>query len=83
MGYAYCGVLDGREIGYAIKAECDHPSCHTKIDRGMAYACGGHHLAGSDFCDRYFCYEHLIHTVVGFRCPECAELIPEENDYQI
>ncbi len=79
MGYAFCGVYNGREIGYAIQAECDQPKCHEKIDKGMAYACGGTHLGGADYCDRYFCYDHLLHTAVGFRCAECAKLIHEEE----
>ena len=61
MGYAYCGTdSEGREIGYAIQATCDHPGCTTKIDRGMAYACGGDHLGGTFFCEKYFCQEHMI-----------------------
>jgi hypothetical protein len=81
MGWAYCGIHNGREIGYGIKAKCDFLGCSKDIDRGLAYACGGHHLDGDNYCDKYFCYEHLIITQEGQRCPTCAKLIPEEEGY--
>jgi len=75
MGWAHCGEDDdGRPIGYAIEATCDYPGCETKIDRGLAYCCGGMHGGetlenhdGSVFittCGKYFCAEHRIVIVV-------------------
>lgn len=66
-----------RDIGYGVPAVCDHPKCNEKIDRGLAYVCGGHPYGGEDGCGLYFCYKHLR---VGFSgrpdatqlCPKCA-----------
>ena len=52
----------GRDIGYSVEAECDHPGCDKRIDRGLAYACGGMHGGDEYFCERYFCYAHLWYT---------------------
>ena len=65
-----------RDIGYGVPAVCDHPRCNTKIDRGLAYVCGGVPFGGEDGCGLYFCAEHLI---IGFQgredatqlCPKC------------
>lgn len=83
MGWANCGTdSDGRSIGYAVEATCDHPGCNTKIDRGLSYACGGMHgssLPNGVDCEGYFCSEHLILADVEgearskFLCPECYE----------
>jgi hypothetical protein len=73
MGWGNCGTDSrGRGIGYCHAATCDHPGCEAKIDRGLAYACGGMHgneCLGGDakidwsadvpVCDRYFCEAHL------------------------
>lgn len=73
MGWGNCGEDSrGRPIGYCHAARCDHPGCKAKIDRGLAYACGGMHgtecLGGdepidwsADFgaCEGYFCETHL------------------------
>lgn len=72
MGWANCGSdSKGRPIGYAHSARCDHPGCDAKIDRGLAYACGGMHGRGtlggdeavdwdawSIACEGYFCEAH-------------------------
>ena len=74
MGWSYCGTdSDSRDIGYSIDATCDHKGCNKKIDRGLAYACGGMHGQNEYDCEKYFCYEHLIlHTTESiFVCPEC------------
>ena len=77
MGWADCGVdSNGRPIGYAFAATCDHPDCSEKIDRGLSYACGDMHGEGSNadgdgYCEKYFCSEHLLLTDFGFRCGEC------------
>jgi len=56
MGWAFCGEdSQGREIGYAIAATCDHPGCNERIDRGLSYACGGEHGVTEWSCERYFC----------------------------
>ncbi len=69
-------MVNGRWVGYAITAECEHPDCSEEIDRGLAYACGGEHGDGEDFCDGYFCGSHLFKTngIPGpFRCEECID----------
>ena len=76
MGWAHCGEdSDGRPIGYAVEATCDHPGCDERIDRGLSYCCGGMHGGeaienhdGTAFvttCARYFCPEHRA-WVAGF-----------------
>ena len=44
----------GRVIGYGVPAVCEEPGCDKKIDRGLAYACGG-----MNGCARFFCDDHL------------------------
>ena len=79
MGWSFCGYdSEGRPIGYSVKAVCDYPGCNKEIYRGLSYACGGEHGGGEYFCERYFCYEHLIHSDYpngesGFVCPECEK----------
>lgn len=59
MGWAHCGTdSKGREIGYGIPATCDHEGCDAKIDRGLAYACGGMHGSDGGSCEGYFCSDH-------------------------
>ncbi len=85
-GWANCGTdSEGRPIGYAHEATCDHPGCEEKIDRGLAYACGSMH--GSDWsCEKYFCSKHL-HCVclekidredIQQLCIECKAVLEEE-----
>src|SRR5690242_1453939 len=63
MGWGDCGTdSKGRPIGYVHEATCDHPGCEEKIDRGLAYACGGMHGTGEGGCEGYFCYKHLYHV---------------------
>lgn len=71
MGWANCGFdSQGRPIGYAHEAICDHPGCDQKIDRGLAYACGGMHGdLGGEACEKYFCGKHLFfvdHEAMGY-----------------
>lgn len=88
MGWSHCGTdSNGREIGYSIEATCDFPGCSAQIHRGLAYACGGMHGIGEYDCDRYFCYEHLVHVVQPPNgraisvCEECyAALVTDEDD---
>lgn len=80
MGWADCGTdSDGRPIGYAFPAVCDYPGCSTTIDRGLSYACGPMHGAGSYYCEQYFCEEHLISVEVleGDAVPLCVSLCPD------
>lgn len=57
MGYQIYRV-GKRWAGYGVPAICEHPKCKEKIDRGMAYACGGMPFSERG-CDRYFCGKHL------------------------
>jgi hypothetical protein len=50
-----------RDIGYGVPATCDHPGCNEKIDRGLAYVCGGEPFGGGHGCGLYFCGNHLWH----------------------
>ncbi len=60
MGSGYGVDRNGiREIGHTVPATCDHPGCEEKIDRGLAYACGGQPFEGEYYCDGYFCMKHL------------------------
>ena len=63
-----------RDIGYGVPAECDHPECHEKIDRGLSYVCGGEPYGGDEGCGLFFCGEHL--RVDGL-CERCAS--PDED----
>lgn len=66
MGWANCGEdSNGRPIGYAHEATCDHPGCDEEIDRGLGYACGEMHGEDEMSCERYFCDKHLY----GFDLP--------------
>jgi len=58
MGWAY-GKIGEKEIGYSVEATCEHPECDAKIDRGLAFACGGQHGTRDGSCLGYFCDEHL------------------------
>ncbi len=62
MGYSYYELLDGRQAGYAVTAECDHPSCRVRIGRGLGNLCGRNPLGHKDDdepgCANYFCEPH-------------------------
>jgi hypothetical protein len=59
MGWGRCGTDSrGRPIGYYYAARCDEPGCRAKIDRGLAYVCGGMHGGDENGCGEYFCSEH-------------------------
>ena len=81
MGWGNGISMSGRDIGYNIKAKCEEFGCAKDIDRGLAYACGDNHEAGEDYCEGYFCYDHLMITPKGQRCPTCAIKIDEEVKY--
>jgi hypothetical protein len=63
-----------RDIGYGVPAECDHPKCHARIDRGLAYVCGGQPYGGDKGCGLYFCPEHQRDEYQ--RCPRCSQYKP-------
>lgn len=48
-----------RDIGYGVPALCDHPACNARIDRGLAYVCGGNPYGEEHGCGLFFCYDHL------------------------
>jgi hypothetical protein len=85
MGWSY-GIVNGRKVGYAVRAKCDKKGCKERIDRGLAYVCGDMHGGGEYGCGGYFCSEHLMY--IGFPkgqfCNKCAnELMkeyPKENE---
>lgn len=73
MGYAYYHLPDGREAGYGVEAECDHPGCLTMIDRGLGWLCGeapmGWHNDELPGCCNYYCEAHLAaHDCVAHQC---------------
>jgi|SRR5436190_11618140 len=61
MGWSL-GEHDGRDIGYGVPALCDHPNCVAKIDRGLAYVCGGDAYGGDVGCGLFFCEEHRSYS---------------------
>lgn len=75
MGYGYY-IYDGKECGYLVEAVCEAEGCQIEIDRGLAYACGGEPGEDADFCNGYFCLQHLYFTLEdiagsGLRCGNC------------
>lgn len=81
MGWATCGKDDlGRDIGYAIEAICDLPSCDEKIDRGLYYCCGDMHGGGEYGCGRYFCGEHIYFGGPESLCAACLEEWEKNSD---
>lgn len=56
-----------RDIGYGVPATCDQPDCGERIDRGLAYVCGGQPYGGDDGCGLYFCGHHGG----GEKCSRC------------
>lgn len=70
MGWSI-GESNGRDIGYGVPAYCDHPGCGEKIDRGIAYICGGEPDGGESGCGLFFCGEHL--AGMNCRCERCRK----------
>ena len=69
-----------RDIGYGVPAQCDHPSCTNKIDRGLSYVCGGEAFGEPYGCGLYFCEEHLwFHT---FKDGECRQVCFRCNNHK-
>lgn len=61
-----------RDIGYGVPAVCDHPKCSTKIDRGLAYVCGGEAYGGEKGCGLFFCGKHGG----NYLCSRCLNYKP-------
>lgn len=62
-----------RDIGYGVPATCDHPGCNRKIDRGLAYACGGEPYGGDEGCGLHFCGNHLWMGEERQVCQQCRD----------
>lgn len=66
MGWGHGYNSAGEEIGYLVEAVCSEPGCDEKIDRGLAYTCGGlqgHDTAGGLPCGGAFCGTHLYYII--------------------
>lgn len=72
MGWARGQDSNGRDIGYAVEAKCDHPECSAEIDRGLAYRCGGADF-DLDTCEGYFCTDHRSGHWSQNLCDACAK----------
>jgi hypothetical protein len=80
MGYALYTLPDGRNAGYGVEAECDHPDCHVRVNRGLGYLCGLNPLGRKDAnepgCGNYYCEAHGYDH--GCTAPECG-LFPADG----
>lgn len=73
MGWANCGEdKNGRPIGYAHEATCDHPGCEEEIDRGLGHVCGEMHGEDEVSCGGYFCEGHR--TVIEDHQGDCVSV---------
>jgi hypothetical protein len=60
MGWGGPFMVDGREVGYAVEAECDAEGCAAQIDRGLGYICGTMHGETDPWgCANYYCSAHI------------------------
>jgi len=68
------GIVEGKHVGYAVNAMCEHPGCKKRINRGLAYKCGNDIGSGDGFCNGFFCREHLYYLGRGGVqvCQSCA-----------
>lgn len=80
-----------RDVGYGVPATCDHPRCNAKIDRGLAYVCGGEPFGGEQGCGLHFCGKHLRFRNVKskgwshqncFRCSDYKKPYTPKSDLQ-
>jgi hypothetical protein len=79
MGWAFGTDGNGRDVGYGVEAECDHPECHEKIDRGLAHRCGPLGCETDDDtpgCGGFFCGLHLFLAAEEWLCGACCERWP-------
>lgn len=71
-----------RDIGYGVPAECDLPTCHEQIDRGLSFVCGSEPYGGEKGCGLYFCEKHFQYRKPHFYdmtvqlCPRCYAYRP-------
>lgn len=85
MGWSYGVNGEGREVGYAVDAACDKDGCDARINRGLAYCCGGMHDGDESCCGGYFCPEHLM-MGIGLpdqMCEACADTYETEHPEKI
>jgi len=82
MGFSLAwDAINQRDVGYGVPAECDHPDCDEKIDRGLSFVCGDEPAGRSDKgCGLHFCYGHLSRSldanhdeVNPWLCDRCTE----------
>lgn len=77
MGHGYY-IYDDKECGYFVEAVCEADGCAIEIDRGLSYACGEHPGDGADYCNGYFCFQHLYFAPEGMgegvRCGNCIAI---------
>jgi hypothetical protein len=69
-----------RDIGYGVPAECDHPKCKERINRGLSHVCGSEPYGGDHGCGLHFCAAHL--SVCGKRDGACVSLCPKCANYK-
>lgn len=87
MGWGHCGEdSQGRPIGYAFAAVCDHPGCRRPIHRGLDYACGDMHGEDEISCERYFCHHHRSNVVqldskLYSVCDGCAQALLDSGEW--
>jgi hypothetical protein len=62
--------------GYGVPAYCEEPGCPEKIDRGLAYACGGL----DDGCGRFFCEGHLFYLNLEDHDEDCECGVDPDED---
>ncbi len=65
-----------RDVGYAVRAKCDHPGCKARIDRGLSFRCGDSYFSSEYGCGGFFCARHrgdLITHQDGALTNNCSE----------
>ena len=75
LGYqVYRLAHQNRHGGYGVPSICDHPDCNEKIDRGMAYCCGGEPFSDAG-CGQYFCTDHLGYSTGDDAVQQCERCL--------
>lgn len=68
-----------RDVGYGVPAICDQPLCKKKIDRGLAFVCGGEPYGGDRGCGLYFCGSHIF---LSARLPQlCTRCLKRKSPF--
>jgi hypothetical protein len=80
MGWSR-GIVEGKKVGYAVRAKCKHPGCDKPINRGMGHKCGNEIGSGEGFCNGFFCADHLHFLGKGGVqvCQSCANDVARLN----